>query len=109
MCIRSSNQGRRVNKNGNNGPIVTSFTKVLQVERIVEDLINGVPLIFSGTHLVFDNQDQAAANHYGIYALAHSRNYKLEKDEAVWKDGRDTLQVDNFCPPCTALLFVDRK
>ena len=77
------NQSLRRHENGNDPRIVASLVKVLEVQRVVPNLINGRTRKACVTDLEFDSEDNRPNQKDYIDPAADPRDAELEEDLAA--------------------------
>ncbi len=81
--------------------------KVLQVQRVVPDLVDVSTSEKSCTDLELENDQTPVKQEHRVDALAQSRNHKLQKNVTVVEGQQRTSEDAHFLPPCIALRQVD--
>ena len=88
--------------------LVVTFMKVLEVQRVVRDLINGIRGVTVLANLVLDDKDCWADDQYDINTLSHSGDRVLEIDRSGLPD-EHLLQALNLGEPSVSLRLLHGK
>ena len=89
---------------------MAALVEILQVERVVPNLINVCPVKIRGANLELKHKDFAIKKQHRVYSPSKSRNDELEiKPAPTCVRGKRSIQELNLYNPSIPLAGVNRE